>query len=248
MKYLIRSVFAVCLLAVSSISNAAEQINFLVEDDPFQVNDKREPYSATIDITKEIIKRVGMKETLTIVPWARGYEMAKNGPNVALLVGARTAERESLFKWVGPLDRVAMALYAKKDSGINLSELEQAKAVSSIGCVRNTVECEILTGMGFSNLEEVTTQENNIKKLMAGRVKLIPQSLSSMSSAMQSAGFKLEDVELAVMIEDTQLYMVVSKDVPDTTVQMLQNALDDMKQSGMFNEFFIKNNQPIPVF
>lgn len=50
---------------------------------------------------------------------------------------ARTAEREHLFMWVGPIGSYENWLYAKKGSGIQVSSLDEARAVRSIAAVRD---------------------------------------------------------------------------------------------------------------
>ena len=227
---------------------SADALKVLVENDPYQVTKSGVPYSATIDITKELLRRLNMSTDLMVVPWARGYAMTKRGPNVALLAAARTPEREHLFKWVGPLDRVSYALYAKKESKIEITSLEQIKNAAVIGVVRGSVESKMLAELGAENLDLANSQMLNAKMLMAGRVDLMPSSPIAINSIMASVGYSENEVRLVAYIEDTVLYLMVSNDVADSTIVLMQNTLNDIKTEGLFDQYFRINGQPMPVF
>ena len=38
-----------------------------------------------------------------MIPWSRAYELIQRRPNVVLLQMSRSAERNPLFNWVGPV-------------------------------------------------------------------------------------------------------------------------------------------------
>jgi len=60
-------------------------------------------------------------------PWERVYNQALKDAGYGLFSVARTAEREDLFKWVGPIASEDWVLLARGDSPIQLSSLDQAK-------------------------------------------------------------------------------------------------------------------------
>lgn len=240
-------VLSVVVCTITS-SYSIDQLTILVENDPYQVNEKGEPFGAAIDVCKEIMKKVGLKPTMQVIPWARGYKQAIEGPNTLLILGARSEEREKLFKWLGPIDRDAIILYAKKGSGYHFTSLDDAKKVPKIGCVRGTVEDQLLTKLGFKNLDLSDDQINAMKKLMLGRVNLLPIGLVSVKAISESAGYSIDDLEQTTVIQDTKYYYLVSKDVSDATLAILQKALDDLKADGTFNALFVKNKQTVPVF
>jgi polar amino acid transport system substrate-binding protein len=53
-------------------------------------------------------------DNIKVVPWAREYLMLQTQANIALFSTTRIAERESLFKWVGPTNVVGWAIFKKK--------------------------------------------------------------------------------------------------------------------------------------
>jgi len=85
------------------------------------------------DVVYEIQKRIKDKTKIEVLPWKRAYTYATTKENVLLFSLTRTKDRENIFSWIGPLLRIEWALYGKKNSGINLSSLEEARYVNKIG-------------------------------------------------------------------------------------------------------------------
>ena len=62
--------------------------------------------------------------------------MALEDENIVLFGTTYTKAREDKFKWVGPLATKRDILVAKKDSGIKISNLDDAKKVGRIGTLQ----------------------------------------------------------------------------------------------------------------
>ena len=82
----------------------ARSLQFYTEEYP-PLNYSRDgrPVGLAVDLVRELFERTGDHGRISVVPWARGYQAAQLEPNTALFVTMRTAERERLFKWVGPV-------------------------------------------------------------------------------------------------------------------------------------------------
>ncbi len=72
---------------------------------------------SSMEIVRETLCRMNRTDTIQILTWAWGFNLALSRPNVALFSTACTNQRENLFHWVGPLYRVRFGFYAKKESG-----------------------------------------------------------------------------------------------------------------------------------
>jgi len=55
------------------------------------------------EIVQEILSRLNLKIDIRLMPWNDGYELALYEQDVVLYSTFRTAEREELFQWVGPI-------------------------------------------------------------------------------------------------------------------------------------------------
>jgi len=126
----------------------------------------------SVETVREIQRRVGSQAEIKVYPWARAYKMALEQENVVLFGTTYTKERHDKFKWVGPLAIKRDILVAKKGSGIKINNLEDAKKVKRIGTLRDDTRERLLKKHGFTNLESVSDEQQNAKKLVLGRIDL----------------------------------------------------------------------------
>jgi len=82
------------------------------------------------EIVQEILSRLNLKIDIQLIPWNDGYGLALSEPDVILYSTFRTAEREELFQWVGPIGADEFLFYALEGSDITIRSLEDAKTVT----------------------------------------------------------------------------------------------------------------------
>ena len=201
-----------------------------------------------VEIVREIQKRTGNIDRIKVIPWARGYLELQTLPNVALFAMARTAERNALFKWVGPTDEKRYSLFVKADSTLVLKTLEDARKLGSIGVYKDDVRDLFLTAKGFKNLDRTIDNISNVKKLMAGRIGAFAFATTGISELAQSAGYKAENLKEALPILKVQLFIAFSHRTPDVTVKAWDKAFKDMKKDKTFERIYRKYYpvQPLP--
>ena len=161
------------LLALLSGTAPAQEMRVLTEVSPpyNYIQDDRITGSST-EIVREILRRHQEPDNIQVLPWARGYKLLQTRPHVALFSTTRTPEREDQFHWIGPLFKVHFGFYARRDSGLQLDSLEDAKQVGAIATYKDDVKEQLLIRMGFTNLDSSKSPANNLKKLINGRVDL----------------------------------------------------------------------------
>lgn len=194
----------------------------------------------TVELVRDIQKRVGNHDPIQVVPWARGYKAIEAEPNVVLFLMTRTADRNPLFQWVGPVLEVEFGLFAKADSPLRLATLDEARKVGAIGVCRDDVRDQMLTKAGFTNLERVNNNILNVKKLMAGRIDLYAASTLSYGVDTVEAGFKSSDVKLAVSMETVQIYIAMSKGMPSAVVDSWNAAVKAQRHDGTMARLLAK--------
>ena len=200
-----------------------------------------------VDVVQEIQKRVGNRDPIQLVPWARGYMEAQTLPNVVIFAMAHTAERNDLFKWVGPFDETVFNLFAKADSKIVLKTLDDAKKLGTIGVYRNDVRDIYLTKAGFTNLERTVDTVGNVKKLMAGRLDAIASASVSIEDEAKAAGYKAEDMKDVLTFLKVQACIGFSLKTPDATVTDWSTAFDAMRKDRTFERIFRKYYPHAPL-
>lgn len=246
----IKKVLTLAIISAMSIIALNAQLTIYCEDDPpFQIVNKDGSLSGlTVDVCKEIQKRVGSTDKIQVVPWARGLNEVNTKPNTILFSMTRTAERNPLYKWVGPVNEISFALYSKSDSNIKINNLNDAKKLKAIGVYNQDVRDQYLTKQGFTNLERVTDNNINIKKVMTNRLDVYADSNDSYKSNAVAAGYKESDLKPVYVFMKSQLYIAMSKETPTETVNKWNKALEDMKKDGSFKKIYDKYfpGKPLP--
>jgi polar amino acid transport system substrate-binding protein len=228
----------ISLLAMAAFSTGllAQPLTIYCEDDPpSQIRNPDNSLSGfAVDLVREIQKRVHNDDPIRMVTWARGYYAVQNDPNVLLFSMARTAERNRLFRWIGPILESPYGFYVRADSRIVINSINDAKKINSIGVYRDDVRDLFLTRAGFTNLDRITNNDDNIKKLMTGRIDAYAGSPLGIADAMKSAGFQATDVKLAFVFMKSQSFIAASRDTATGVVKAWNDALGSLKSDGTF--------------
>ena len=121
-----------------------------------------------VDVVRGIQRSLKRTDPIYMVPRARAYHLALTRPDSALFSTTRLAQREALFKWVGPLYRQQWGFYARKGSRIRIHSMEEARNIGRIGTYRNDAKEQFLQSLGFRNLVS-SNNISNVKHLNEGQ-------------------------------------------------------------------------------
>jgi polar amino acid transport system substrate-binding protein len=244
----LKSISAVVLFLIFLLSvtgGQAHELTVISEDNPpFNFIKEGVFTGSSTEVVREIMRRLDLRAKIQVLTWARAYQLALNQPNVVLFSTARTAERENLFHWVGPIYRVRFGFYARRGVGPYLTCLADAKKVTAIATYKDDVREQLLKTLGFTNLDSSKSPASNLKKLLAGRVDLWLYSNLGVPSVARQIGIDPAEVELVLPFKDINVYIAVSKGTPRVVVDQWQAALDAMKREGRFEEI---SKQWLPV-
>jgi polar amino acid transport system substrate-binding protein len=158
--------------------------------------------------------------------------MALEDENVILFGMTHTKVRQDLFKWVGPLATKRDILVAKKGSGIKINSLEDAKKVKRIGTLRDDTRGRLLERHGFTNLEPVSDEQLNAKKLSLGRIDLWTYKIPGLRTVCDLAGVDHNEFEEVFHLREINLMIAFSKKTSDSIVQKWRNAFNEMSADG----------------
>ena len=231
-----RVLLLVCIFFSTSIfANNLNDLSYITESyPPFNYHENKELKGLSVDVLEAATKAVGepvSRSNIKLQPWARGYDAALKGPKVALFATTRTEERESKFKWVGPIIATKVVVFSSKNVTINdASELSKYK----IGVVRDDVGEALLkkAGVPASAMKVSPGAELLIKQLAAGRIDMLAYEQSVATYLMKSANVDPSKFNVAYTLSEGQLFYSLSPDTPDEYVNKLQKGLDQIAQSG----------------
>jgi polar amino acid transport system substrate-binding protein len=225
-------VFTFLTLIVSQ-SALCNELTVLTEDlPPLNYIDNGVLVGPSVEIVKELIKRLGTKEQIKVYPWARAYKMALEEKNVVLFGMTYTEVRKDKFKWVGPLAIKRDILVGKRNSGLKIKTLGDAKKVRRIGTLLDDTRGRMLERLGFTNLEPVTDEKLNAQKLAIDRIDLWAYKIPGLRTVCDLAGIDYREFEEVYHLREIELMIAFSKKTPDAVVKKWNEAFNKMLSDG----------------
>ena len=245
MRKLMAAIAAIVLFFVPSVYSA--ELIILTENlPPLNYVKDGQLVGPSIEIVKEIQRRVGSGDKIQVYPWARAYKMALEDENVVLFGTTHTKARDKIFKWIGPLATKRDILVAKKGSGINITDLDDAKKVRRIGTLRDDTRERLLKEHGFTNLEPVSDEQLNAQKLILGRIDLWAYKIPGLRTVCDLAGVDHNELEEVYHLREIDVSIAFSHKTSDSIVQEWQKAFDDMLSDGTIMRIRRKWNDLLP--
>jgi polar amino acid transport system substrate-binding protein len=252
MNYKSALVAFLCMAAVSTnvFPASVNDLILITENNPpsnYEENGKLK--GIYVEIMEKMLKSVNSKLTISdiqIKPWARGYESIQNTKNTCLFMMAQTPERQSLFKWVGPVMNAKSVLLARKDKNIVIKSLTDIKKYK-VGSIINSASEQILLKRGFSQNDfdrvgGTDAIETSIKKLEAGRIDLFVYNDVAARWVIKKLNMKPDDFVTVYEIDSVGRYFAFNKDTPDEIVKQMQDAFNGLKRSGEIQKIINKYN------
>lgn len=234
---------ALPLLAISFVQAAdpSPGVRLLTESNrPLSFVEQGRLTGLCTEIVEAVVRKVGVPSTMTLLPWARAYAMAQKEPDTGLFCTARTAEREALFQWVGPLATVEGVFYARQGSGMVLRNLVEAKSAARILVVQDFFTHHFLRAQGFANLEPVPHPEDMLRMLLYGRAPLMFANSLTVPELLKQSGAAPNAIEPVLSAMQVDEYLAFSRSTPAATVQRWQAALDALRRDGVLQRIWSK--------
>ncbi len=252
---MVRTVFIsfLTLISLSTTPVAAEPLRVLTENWPpmaYEENGKKTGMAVELTqmIQKKIAETTGQISPIEIMPFARGYHTTLTRPNTVLFAVARTPERETHFRFLGPITNGEIQLFAKPHSLLALHKGPVDKN-TVIATVRGSVHETYLVEQGYKNIVLVSDPVTNIKLLMAGRVDLVCDDTLAIDELTRRAGFPNVNLPTIHTIAVTSHYYAFSKGTRAETLVIWKKALEEIKRNGEFKTLYskwFKNLSPSP--
>lgn len=230
---------SVCLMPATSTSSAdsVDDLTLLTEQyPPFNFQADGNLQGISIELMEKILEKVGSKLNrgdIELQPWARSYKQVQEDKNVALFAMTRLAERENMFKWMGPLTPTVLGLTAKKSRNIKIDVFDDIKKYQ-VGVIRAGI-CPMLLvkrGIQKNTLQEVAETIQNIKKLNIDRIDIWAYETSVAKWELKSNGYDPNDYEVVYVLQEGELWFAFNKETPDATIRVMQDAYDELAKEG----------------
>ena len=181
------------------------------------------------DILRAVCGRAEVEcQQILRFPWQRVYQQTLDDAGYGLFSTARTAEREGLFKWVGPIASNEWVLFSKGDSSIQLNSLDDARRYR-IGGYKGDAKTQFLLDRGLE-VQTALRDSENVKKLERGQIDLWVTSNQAGRFVARQEG--VENLKMVQKLHTADLYLALNLQTSDELVQKLQSALDSLRAEG----------------
>ncbi len=235
-------------ILLSAIVTFAQDITINTEEYPpynMKVNNKLSGIS--VEVLDAMFNQMKSSQTIDdvrLINWSRAYNLALKKKNYMVFATSRTKERESLFKWVGPIYQTSLGLIALKKKKIiinNDKDLNKYK----IGTVLSDVANQILLtkGVDKKNIKQVGGKNAislSFNKLDKNRIDMFSYVLAGAKYSAKKDGFDFNKYESVYSIGKYYGYFAFNKDTDDKIITKWQQALDDIKSNGIYDKIMKK--------
>ena len=211
------------LIGYSSLALAAKLQLYTEEYRPLSYFDDGKLTGMAVEVVEQLIQ---------VGPWTRGYHQVQREANTGLFSIVRTARRESLFQWVGPIALGHTSFYARRGAGLNVRSLKDVERFSTVAVPKQWYSYEYLSDKGLKNLYAVPTPQHMTKMFKHGRIELLVASSLALDDMLAEQGMSARDVELQFTLMGTNSYIAFSKNTDPALVQRWQQALDQLTRDG----------------
>ena len=208
---------------------AAALILTTEESPPYNMQEGAKVIGIATDKVRELMARAGQEHRIDLLPWKRAYDLALNQADTCVYSTTRTAERESLFKWVGPVAASEWVMFARADRRFDLKSLDDARSLR-IGTYNGDVRDAYLRSRGFQ-VDTATDDVTNPKKLMASRIDLWASGRFEGQAILKQNGWATQVVPV-LAFNRADLYLACNRSVPDALIDRLNATLATMGRDG----------------
>ncbi|MFC5757089.1 substrate-binding periplasmic protein [Rhizobium sp. GCM10022189] len=225
------------LLALPSFAApaSAQTITFVTEEyAPFNYRDGKLIKGATVEQVEKIMADIGVGYTIDVMPWARAFSLARSTPMTCVFATAHNAARDSLFKWVEPLLVDRNILIARQDSDVSAGNLEEAKKYV-VGTQRDDYTEVTLKENGFTKLDVASDFNATLRKLLGGRIDMMP--ISELYFDKLKAD---QPLKMVTVLSSQPMGIACEKNFPDDLLARMQASLDRLIASGEQKQIFLK--------
>ncbi|WP_432464562.1 MULTISPECIES: substrate-binding periplasmic protein [unclassified Agarivorans] len=197
-----------------------------------------------VEIIRELARRTGFTFKIRCYPWARALENVQYGVSDGAFSAFKTETRERYaFFSNTPLHVSTFKVFVRKDHQFVFNQLEDLYQ-RNIGLVRNfTISSTFDQAVqrGQIHVEAVVNTEQNIKKLIKGRIDAFVENEYVALYTIKQMGLSEQIVALAKpVIQPREAYLIVSKaakyDRKSEVMVTLNQTLSEMMNDGSISQ------------
>ncbi|KUE79195.1 ABC transporter substrate-binding protein [Aeromonas schubertii] len=217
------------------------RLEYLTEDyPPYNYQEEGKAAGLAVEILKQVWQQSGTPEQpVRVIPWARGYYLLTQKPDVVLFSTARTTVRNPLFKWACPIGYSEIVLLALAKHEITLAD-ESALHGHSYAAVRFDVAEQLLLNRGLDDTRIMPANRLSqaLRMLMSGRVEMVAAGALAARQAMKELDADPALFQRVYTLSAEELCFAFNHAVSDETVDEFQRALTKVLASEQYQRLY----------
>lgn len=227
---------AILISVMLPVSAFGAEIKFVTESyPPFNYREGGRYKGSSVEQVEHLMKVVQIPYTMEMMPWARAIFLAEEQPMHCVFTTVHNSERHPKFKWVEPLLTSRTVLIRKTGSAADPKTLEEAKSFK-VGTQRDDYTQTILQENQFPDIDLATDLELTMKKLLSGRIDLMPIAEKYYDRLKREGA----PIESTVVLSENIYSIACHRNVPDETIEKMQTALGELIADGTQARLFEK--------
>lgn len=220
------------LLLVTGLAQAGELRLYTEEYPPLSFTRQGVADGMAVEVVNALIERTASPARIEFVPWTRGYHEVQHQADTALFATVRTAQREDLFQWVGPIAEGFTSFYTHAGSGLRLSSLADVEAQGTLAVPKQWYSYEVLKAQGLSNLYGVPSPRHMLNMFKHGRIRVLVANSATLRGMLAEHGMTPDQVELQFSFMPSDSYIAFSRSTSPEVVAQWQAQLEAMRADG----------------
>lgn len=214
----------------------AEQYQVVTEEwAPYNYQENNQLTGMATEIVRAIMALTGNDFEMVLLPSMRATRVLQSRPQTIMYSMFRTAEREPLYKWVGPIVEESIHPYQLATAPQPVNSLEQLLHARKITTRHAGLVPKMLQSLGFNNLDRSANASRQLYlMLLAGRTDIIigdtDAGVAYYSRQLNIAPGTLRQVPIEIY--RASLYIAFSRDSDDDLIAAWSSALQQLRQSG----------------
>lgn len=185
------------------------------------------------DITNAVTNQAGVNATYILETWDNVFEKGLRQSNYVISGLGRTAERENMFYWIGPINKeLQIYIYKLRSNPSTLDELNDL-ANFRTAVEQYTYYHDFMIKHGFTDSTLPVANVQSLFSLLAkNRIDFILMEEERLQIEAHGVNFDVTSLEKLSLAFSAQSYMALSKKSPENLYHALKTAYDSLSAQG----------------
>jgi len=227
--------FISCRKNETTVNGDPAKFSYLTEEyPPMNYSDNGQANGISVDLLEGVFKRLGVsldRNNMQVTDWADAYNQTLTTPNTMIFSAVRTPQRDSLFKWVGPIAPHQDVAIFLKNGPVQLKDVTDLNNYFT-GVIDGYSSMNTLLDHGVyrANIIIYKDLEELYEALVINReIQCIAYGLAGHNLVIQSLGYTADMFGTPFTIHSEELWYAFNSQTDGGMIDDFQEQLNLMK-------------------